>query len=125
MGKAAAKQAGLAVVKAYAKAEEAEGLEQVKRFPLKGVHVVGMAVDGKELYVADSWTRQIQHRRLDDRLTLVVHFYGVFGTGHLATGTAGNTFGREKTGNAARFFDFFLFRHILRPLYDWFFPDYR
>jgi len=45
-------------------------------------------------------------------LALIIHFHGFFGTGALATGTAGNTFSGNKFGYATGFLYLFFFCHI-------------
>jgi len=47
------------------------GLELQKKYPLENVHISGFAVAGDKIYIADSWKKVIEERRLDDALTLV------------------------------------------------------
>ncbi|MBI4676162.1 MAG: hypothetical protein HY748_01125 [Elusimicrobia bacterium] len=46
------------------------GLRMRRRYSLKGSHIMGMAVAEDALFAVDSWSRQIQRRRLDDQLSL-------------------------------------------------------
>ncbi len=50
------------------------GLELQKKYPLAGVHISGFAVAGDKIYIADSWKKVVEERRLDDALTLVRSF---------------------------------------------------
>lgn len=50
------------------------GLALEKTYALKNVHISGFAVAGDRLYIADSWKKVIEERRLDDNLTLVKSF---------------------------------------------------
>lgn len=48
----------------------ADGLKVERRFPIPKSHIMALAVAGKHIYLADSWTKQIQRRRLDADLSL-------------------------------------------------------
>ena len=50
------------------------GLELRKKYPLENVHISGFAVTGDRIYIADSWKKVIEERRLDEGLTLVRSF---------------------------------------------------
>lgn len=47
------------------------GVRLLRSVLLPGVHVTGVAVAGEHVYLCDSWKKEIQKRRLDDKLTLV------------------------------------------------------
>ncbi len=51
------------------------GFETVRRYHLEDTHVMGLAVTEDRLYIADSWKKSIQVRRLDEELSLEISFH--------------------------------------------------
>ncbi|MFC1679648.1 hypothetical protein ACFL2T_05510 [Elusimicrobiota bacterium] len=47
------------------------GLKEDGRFPVPQSHIMGMALDGEDFYLADSWKKQIELWRLKDGLFLL------------------------------------------------------
>lgn len=54
----------------YRMAPGDEGLKVERRFVFPKSHIMALAVTGKHIYLADSWTKQFQRRRLDADLSL-------------------------------------------------------
>ena len=46
-------------------------LKLKKKYKLPGVHISGIAVSDGIIYIADSWKKNIQKRKIDDKLTLI------------------------------------------------------
>ncbi|MCK5106764.1 MAG: response regulator [Elusimicrobiales bacterium] len=46
-------------------------LKLKKKYKLNGVHIGGIAVSDGIIYIADSWKKNIQKRKIDDNLTLI------------------------------------------------------
>ncbi|MBU2530762.1 MAG: response regulator [Elusimicrobia bacterium] len=46
-------------------------LKLKKKYKLSGVHIAGIAASDGIIYIADSWNKNIQKRKIDDNLTLI------------------------------------------------------
>ncbi len=49
-------------------------LKLKKKYKLAGVHIGGIAVSDGIIYIADSWKKNIQKRKIDDNLTLIKNY---------------------------------------------------
>lgn len=58
----------------YVYSADGDGLRLEKTFPLKNTHISGLAVAGDTLYVADSWKKTIEARRIAPGLPLLKSF---------------------------------------------------
>jgi len=58
----------------YVYAAEGDGLRLEQTFPLEKTHISGLAVAGDTLYVADSWKKTVEARRLEPGLPLLKSF---------------------------------------------------